>query len=132
MSMSKKYKLIRLTTIDGSLWVLLKGQLRFLSAEFEVVGVADDSGRLAQVAEREGVRTVAVPMRREISLLNDVQSLILLIRLFRKEKPYIVHANTPKASLLGMLAARITGVPHRIYLVTGLRFETACGLFRWV
>ena len=67
MSMSKKYKLIRLTTIDGSLWVLLKGQLRFLSAEFEVVGVADDSGRLAQVAEREGVRTVAVPMRREIS-----------------------------------------------------------------
>lgn len=130
--MSEKYKLIRLTTVDESLFALLKGQLHFLSSEFEVVGVADDSGRLVQVAEREGVRTVAVPMRREISLLNDVKSLILLIRLFRKEKPYIVHANTPKASLLGMFAAWITWVPHRIYLVTGLRFETAHGLFRWV
>lgn len=132
MNMSEKYKLIRLTTVDGSLADLLKGQLRYLSSEFEVVGVADDSGRLVQVAEREGVRTVAVPMRREISLSSDVGSLILLIRLFRKEKPYIVHANTPKASLLSMVAAWLVGVPHRIYTVTGLRFETAHGLFRWV
>lgn len=123
-------KVIRLTTIDGSLNTLLRGQLRYLDREFEMIAAADDSGRLAEVAQREGVRTVAVPMRRQISLAADIRSLWLLIRLFRREKPYIVHASTPKASLLGMVAAWITRVPHRIYYVTGLRFETTHGPMR--
>lgn len=44
------YKLFRLSTIDGSL-NFLKGQLKFLNREFEVVAVADDSGTLKEVAE---------------------------------------------------------------------------------
>lgn len=126
---SAKQKLIRLTTISGSLNDLLKGQLRFLSDYYEVVGVASDkgTGRLKEVSEREGVRCIDIPMHREISLLNDVKSLWKLIRLFKREKPYIVHANTPKGSLLAMVAAWIVRVPHRIYTVTGLRFETATG-----
>ena len=125
-------KLFRLTTADISLNVLLKGQLRYLSQHFEVVGVAADTGVLHQVAEREGVRVVDVPMHREISLWADCKSLWTLIKLFRRERPDIVHANTPKASLLGMVAAMLCGVPHRIYLVTGLRFETTHGFLRLV
>ncbi|MBQ7856525.1 MAG: glycosyltransferase family 4 protein [Alistipes sp.] len=125
-------KLLRLTTVDISLDALLKGQLRYLSHHFEVVAVAADTGVLAQVGEREGVRTVAVPMHREISLWADCKSLWALIRLFRRERPDIVHVNTPKASLLGMVAAALCRVPHRIYLVTGLRFETTHGLLRLV
>ena len=125
------HKLFRLNTIDGSLG-MLRGQLRFLNQEFEVVAVADDSGVLAEVAEREGVRTIAVPMRREISLVADCRSLVALYKLFRRERPYIVHANTPKASLLSMVAAWATRVPHRIYLVTGLRFETTHGILRFI
>ena len=125
-------KLIRLMTIDGSLYGLLKGQLRYLSDYYEVIGVANDSGRLEEVAEREGIRTAAIPMHREISIWSDLKSLWLLIRLFRYERPYIVHASTPKAGLLGMIAAFIMRVPHRIYLVTGLRFETEYGAFRFL
>ncbi len=125
-------KLFRLTTADISLNVLLKGQLRYLSQHFEVVGVAADTGVLHQVAEREGVRVVDVPMHREISLWADCKSLWTLIKLFRRERPDIVHTNTPKASLLGMVAAMLCGVPHRIYLVTGLRFETTHGFLRLV
>ena len=125
-------KLFRLTTADISLNSLLKGQLKHLSQHFEVVGVASDTGVLQQVAEREGVRTVNVPMHREISLWADCKSLWALIKLFRRERPDIVHANTPKASLLGMVAAMLCGVPHRIYLVTGLRFETTHGFLRLV
>ena len=128
----RKLKLFRLTTADISLNVLLKGQLRYLSQHFEVVGVAADTGVLHQVAEREGVRVVDVPMHREISLWADCKSLWTLIKLFRRERPDIVHANTPKASLLGMVAAMLCGVPHRIYLVTGLRFETTHGFLRLV
>ena len=125
------YKLFRLNTIDGSLG-MLRGQLEFLNREFEVVAVADDSGVLQEVAEREGVRTIAVPMRREISLAADCRSLVALYKLFRRERPYIVHANTPKASLLSMVAAWATRVPHRIYTVTGLRFETTHGVLRFI
>lgn len=125
------HKLFRLNTIDWSLG-MLRGQLRFLNREFEVVAVADDSGALAEVAEREGVRTIAVPMRREISIADDCRSLVALYKLFRRERPHIVHSNTPKASLLSMVAAWAARVPHRIYLVTGLRFETTHGVLRFI
>lgn len=117
-------------TIDSSLESLIKGQLKFLSDYYEVVAIANDSGKLDTVAVNEGVRTIGVPMRREISLFSDLKSLCSLIKVFRKERPYIVHANTPKGSLLSMVAAWITKVPHRIYLVTGLRFETTTGFLR--
>lgn len=132
-------KLLRVTTIAGSLG-LLKGQLKYMKDNgLEVVAVADNSAartpgattdELAEVAAREGIRTVEVPMHREISLMADLRSLWRLYRLFRREKPDVVHANTPKGSLLTMLAAKAAGVKHRIYLVTGLRFETATGAFR--
>ena len=124
-------KLFRLSTIDGSL-NFLRGQLEFLNREFEVVAVADDSGVLQEIAEREGVRTIAVPMRREISIAADCRSLVALYKLFRRERPHIVHSNTPKASLLSMVAAWAARVPHRIYLVTGLRFETTHGILRFI
>lgn len=123
-------KLIRLTTVSKSLTGLLKGQLKFLSSYFDVLAVADGQDALHIVSERENVRTKEVKMRRDISLFHDIVSLYDLILLFRLEKPDIVHANTPKGSLLAMLAAKICGVPHRIYTVTGLRFETTTGNFR--
>ncbi|WP_077196604.1 glycosyltransferase family 4 protein [Prevotella ihumii] len=129
--MAKK-KLIRVTTSDISLDSLIKGQLKFLSSEFEVIGVSNNTGVLAMVGEREGIRTIEVPMHREISLLSDLYCLYLLITLFIKEKPFIVHTNTPKGSLLSMIAAWICRVPHRIYTVTGLRYQGATGLLRFI
>ena len=125
-----KRKLIRVTTSDISLDSLIKGQLKFLSLEFEVIGVSNNTGVLAMVGEREGIRTIEVPMHREISLFSDIKCLWLLYRLFRKEKPDIVHANTPKGSMLSMIASKLASVPHRLYTVTGLRYQGANGLFR--
>jgi glycosyltransferase involved in cell wall biosynthesis len=127
-----KPKLIRLTTVDISLDKLLEGQLKFLNKHFEVVAVAKDEGLLQRVAQREGVRVIPVNMYREISIGADLCALWQLYRLFRKERPTIVHANTPKGSLLSMMAAWAARVPHRIYTVTGLRFESATGGFRWL
>lgn len=123
-------KLLRITTISGSLNTLIRGQLGYLRQQgVEVVGAASDNGtgRLQEVAEREGIRTIDVPMHRDISLMADCRSLWTLIRLMRRERPDIVHVNTPKASLLGMVASWVTRRPVRIYTVTGLRFETAGG-----
>lgn len=125
-------KLIRVTTADISLSSLLKGQLRFLNSEFEVVGLASDTGVLKEVGEREGIRVIDVPMHREISVVSDFRCLLKLIRVFRKEQPFIVHSNTPKGSLLSMIAAKIVSVPNRLYLVTGLRYQGASGFGRWL
>ena len=122
-------KLVRMTAHSQTLR-LIKGQIGFLQKDMDVLLVAKDTGNLKQLAESEGVRYKDIDMRREISPLNDLKSLYRLIRLFRKERPDIVHANTPKGALLGLLAAKITRVPNRIYNVNGLRFETTSGNFR--
>lgn len=123
---------MRLTTVDLSLDKLVNGQLRYMNQYFDVVGVAADTGLLSGVAKREGVRVIDVPMHREIALGADMKSLVHLVKLFRKEKPDILHCNTPKGSLLGLLAGKIVGIPHRVYTVTGLRYQGATGLLRWV
>lgn len=129
--MSKK-KIIRVTTADISLFSLLDGQLRFLNQYYDVVGLAADTGLLDSVAEREGIRVINVPMHREISIKNDVKSLHALYKVFKKEQPWLVHANTPKGSLLAMTAAWLAHVPHRVYTVTGLRYQGSRGLFRFI
>ena len=131
---NKSSSIFRLMTASGSL-SLLKGQLRKLhNASLDVVVVSGGSKeQLSEVALDEGVGIRFIPhLVRPISLGNDLRALSELIRLFRREKPYVVHANTPKASLLGMVAAWICRVPHRIYTVTGLRFETSTGFMRWL
>lgn len=127
---TQKTKIIRVTTHDISLNGLLKGQLRFLNQHFDVVGVAADTGELDTVREREGVRVVNLPMHREISLVADLRCLLKMYRLLRRERPDIVHANTPKGSLLAMVAGWAARVPHRIYTVTGLRYQGASGNLR--
>lgn len=71
-----------------------------------------------------------IPMRRAISPLHDLVALGRLCRTLLQIKPHVVHAHTPKAGLLGMLAAVLTRVPVRIYLLRGLRFQTTRGARR--
>lgn len=125
--MSKKQKLLRISTVPVSLETLLKGQLKMLSRQYEVVAVSSPGEEMRVLEEREDVRTIAIPMERRISLVKDFISLIRLIILFAKERPDMVHSITPKAGLLSMLAAWITRVPVRMHTFTGLVFPTATG-----
>lgn len=126
-----KTKLIRITTVPQSLRGLLRGQLHFMSENgFEVIGVSSPGEALKDVEKNEGVKTVGIEMTRSITPLQDLKALIQLIQLFRKEKPQIVHTHTPKAGLLGMMAARIAGVPHRLHTVAGMPLTVATGVKR--
>jgi glycosyltransferase involved in cell wall biosynthesis len=71
-------------------------------------------------------------LEREISPLKDLVSLVRLYRVFRRFRPAIVNAGTPKAGLLGMIAARAANVPVRIYSLHGLRLETSRGFKRFM
>ena len=126
----KSKKIVRVSTAPISLETLLKGQLRMLASEYEVVGVASPGDELELLSKREGIRVIAVPMERRIAIWKDVVSLWRLWRVFRKERPDMVHSITPKAGLLSMLAAKLAGVPVRIHTFTGLVFPTATGLMQ--
>ena len=122
-----KNKLFRISTVPMSLNYLLKGQLRYLNQYFEVVAVSGNDAHLQEVAQREEVRVVPLPMERTISPLKDLHALWQLYCLFRKERPQIVHSITPKAGLLSMLAAKLAGVPIRMHTFTGLIFPSKQG-----
>ncbi len=68
-----------------------------------------------------------LPMRREPSPLFDLVSLGRWVKLLVVLRPDLVVAGTPKAGLLGMLAAALTRTPRRIYLLRGLRLSTETG-----
>lgn len=125
-----KLKLIRITTVPVSLKTLLKGQLRFMNNYFDVLGVSSSGTDLQETSNQEGIRIHAVEMTRSITPLRDFIAIINLILLFRKEKPFIVHTHTPKAGLLGMIAARLTGVPNRFHTVAGLPLIVTMGAKR--
>lgn len=120
-------KIIRVSTVADSLNELLRGQLRMLSKKYNIVGVASPGKHLKELGEREGIKVIAVPMERRIALFRDVMSLWHLFRVFRKEKPDMVHSITPKAGLLSMLAAKLAGVPVRMHTFTGLVFPASTG-----
>lgn len=122
-------KLFITTTIPASL-NFFKGNLKYLSEWYDVCAISSNHEELSKIGKREGVRTHYIPMVRQISLLNDLACLYRFIVLFIKERPYIVHGNTPKASMLSMIAAWLTRVPVRIYMCHGLRYQGAEGKMR--
>lgn len=123
-------KIVRSATVSASLNTFCKGVLHDLSAKYEVIALSSPGEDMNIIADREGVRTIAVPMERRISLKSDIVSLWRLIKVFHKERPTMVHSMTPKAGLLCMMAAWITRVPVRVHTFTGLVFPTSTGLKR--
>ena len=121
-------KIIRTSTVSTSLNTFCRGTLRRLAQTYDVVAVSTPDDELHEMAQREGVRVVGFAMRRPISPLYDLRSLLGLIRVFRRERPDMVHSITPKAGLLSMIAAWVCRVPVRLHTFTGLVFPTATGL----
>ena len=125
-------KLVRITTIPLSLDKLLGKQLSYMNQFFEVIAVSSDQKKLEKVARKYGVKPFCVPMTRTISPLKDLVSLWRMYQFLRKEKPEIVHSHTPKAGIIGMLAAYFAGVPNRFHTVAGLPLLEAKGTKRKV
>ena len=125
--MLKNPKLFITTTVARSLF-FFSGQARVWQDKFDVCAVAAEKENLISFAKEEGIGYRHIPMRREISLISDMICLIRFVILFLRERPTVVHGNTPKASMLSMLAAWFTCRPVRIYMCHGLRYETTTGL----
>lgn len=122
-------KIIRAVTVSQSIDFFEPVVEDLQKKGYEIVSVSSPGPELERLRNL-GVKVCEVPMERRMAPLKDVKSLWQLIRLFRKEKPYMVHSMTPKAGMLCMLAAWLTGVPRRVHTFTGLVWPTASGLSR--
>lgn len=126
-------KLVYIATHPITAYRLMDGQLRYMQEHgFDVTVISAPGQLLEKTAAREGVRVVAVPMAREPSPWADAKALLQLTRVLKHLRPTIVNAGTPKAGLLGVMAARWASVPVVVYLLRGLRFEGARGARRLV
>src|SRR5579864_1485400 len=102
---------------------------------FEVHAVSSPGLMLDRFCSREQVHPHAIGMERRITPWRDLAALAVMWRLFRRLRPALVHAHTPKGGLLGMLAAKAAGVPGRVFHIHGLPHLTAAGgrrqLLKW-
>ncbi|MBW1907530.1 MAG: glycosyltransferase, partial [Deltaproteobacteria bacterium] len=116
-------RVAHVTTVDLSLRYLLLNQLQRIQNEgYEVFAISAD-GPEVPVIEAAGIRHFAVPMTRRVTPIADLRCLWELVRIMRRERFDVVHTHTPKAGLLGQLAARIAGVPIVANTLHGFYFH---------
>jgi len=128
---TKKQILVRITTVPLSLEKLISGQMYYMGdSGFEVKMISSDFEMKKELELKENAEFIPVNMTRTISPFADLKSLYQLVRILQKVRPNIVHTHTPKAGLLGMLAARLVGVPIRLHTVAGLPLMETRGLKR--
>ncbi|SOC44707.1 glycosyltransferase family 4 protein [Salinicoccus kekensis] len=125
MSSTNRTEVIHLVTVPKSL-VLLRGQIKYLIKRGYKASILTSDGKELD-NYNETKRIYRIDMNREISLKKDFLSLSNIIGLFKEKKPLIVNSGTPKAGLLGITAAFLTGVPIRIYTMRGLKLQTSKG-----
>jgi glycosyltransferase involved in cell wall biosynthesis len=118
-------KVFHIATVDLSLRFLLLNQMTYLrDLGYDVAGVSTP-GPDVETLEAAGIRHIGINIsRKEFSPLSDLASLWRLYRLFRREKPAIVHTHTPKPGLLGRLAARLARVPIIVNTIHGYHFHS--------
>ena len=124
---NRKPKIIRACTVSLSVG-FVSGMLDDLKRQYDVVLLSSPGKEMDDAVAEHGVKAIAVPMQRHISIRHDIVSLWRIVRAFLREKPTMVHSMTPKAGLLCMVAAWMCRVPVRIHTFTGLVFPTSHGL----
>lgn len=118
-----KNKICYVTSVDVTIKFILLNQLRFLKREGYNVYVACALGKWKDEIEKEDVMAKDIKFKRKISPISDLFALIKLFFYFKKEKFDVVHTHTPKAGLIGQLAAKMAGVPVIVNTVHGFYFQ---------
>ena len=110
-------------------WFLLE-HLRTLARFYSVTLIVNNDA--PELAALLPCRIVSLQLERDIAPLADLRAFAGLWRHFRAERYQLVHTLTPKAGLLGMLAAWLAGVPVRLHTFQGEVWVTRRGVLRWL
>jgi len=129
----KKITLLRISTETYSLRILLRNQLAYMGTRGIQVSMASSPDvHVAELEKQQNAKFYPLPLTRELTPLSDLIALYHTIRLIKKIKPEIVHTHSPKAGIVGMLAAVICNVPVKVHTVAGLPLMETKGMKRWL
>lgn len=118
--MRRKPTLVRITPKFSTVKAIFDRQNRFLSDNgFEVHVITSPELSSDEVAKAEKFFHHSVRISRRITIFKDVKTILKLAQLLRRIKPDIVHTHTSKGGLVGMTAAAMIGVRHRIHSIAG-------------
>jgi len=130
VSAEPRLRLCVIVTVDITLLNLCRGRFEYLTAHgFDITAVCAPTPHADELSRR-GIRLVTAPLLRSITPLRDLVAVWRLYRFLRRERFDIVEVSTPKAALVGSVAARLARVPCLIHLLRGLVYEHAGRLQR--
>ncbi|MFN0179406.1 MAG: glycosyltransferase [Gemmatimonadales bacterium] len=108
--------------------LILRYELRMRGDREEHLVICSPGADL-DLLEAEGIRVIRHSITRKLSPIADLVSLSGLIRILRRLSPELVHTYTPKAGLIGQMAAAAAGVRRRVHGCRGLLYRP--GMARW-
>jgi len=127
--MEQDIKVLHVSTISLTAQVFIAPLARYLSTRGYVVTLACSPEKPAEgesVVEQlrqDGFRVHTVPMKRNISIIDDAISILRLYKFIRQEKFAIVHTQTSKAGFIGRTAAKLAGTPIIIHTAHAFPFH---------
>ncbi|MCK8654921.1 glycosyltransferase family 4 protein [Pseudomonas umsongensis] len=131
--LDRKLKVARVSTVPFFIVTQLSATIEALQdsgVAVTVISSDDDLG--GELRDLVGSNFIPVKMVREINPIQDLLSLIMLVKVFRQGEFDIVHSTTPKAGLLCAIAGKIAGVKVRLHTYTGQPWVTMQGIKRQI
>jgi glycosyltransferase involved in cell wall biosynthesis len=121
----KVFHVITKLELGGAQKVTLMTLERLPRDRYELGLVTGPEGLLVDWANRiPSLTRVWNPwLVREVQPIKDTLALLNLWRLFRRERPQIVHTHSAKAGIIGRWAARLAGVPLVFHTAHGFGFN---------
>src|SRR5438093_7920009 len=122
---AKVFHVITHLELGGAQKITLMTLERLPRERYELGLVSGTEGLLVDWANRiPSVTRVWVPsLVREVHPFKDILALIKMWRVFRRERPVLVHTHCPKAGILGRWAAKLAGVPFIFHTAHGFGFN---------
>jgi glycosyltransferase involved in cell wall biosynthesis len=104
----------------------------FNSIGFDIHIACTPSKHFETFCKEKNVKPFKLDIKREISIFSDLKSILLLTKFIIKNNIDIVIGHTPKAAMIAMIAAFLSGVKNRIYFRHGIFYQTSKGLRRYI
>jgi len=116
-------KILLFANTDWYLYNFRRDLALALRARGDEVVLVSPAGEYALRLEQMGFHWLEFPLaRRGMNPLTELGSIARLVRLYRRERPDLVHHFTVKCVLYGTLAAHLAGIPAAVNSITGLGY----------
>lgn len=126
-----KKKIVFVVSTPYTAKAFLENHFEVLSEFYEIHLVANMEDDQITDYNNEYLKSVKhIPIFRKINVFKDFKALILLILYLKKNKFDALISFTPKAGLVGIVSAKLSGVKNRIHFFTGQVWHTKTGLFK--